>query len=45
MELRGYDPEAKRTRYQILLWKKRDTITIVLAISYIIIAISYKIFG
>lgn len=33
MESRNYNPEAKRTRYKELNWKKKDTITCVISLS------------
>ncbi|MGL5042639.1 MAG: energy-coupling factor transporter transmembrane component T family protein [Culicoidibacterales bacterium] len=44
MELRGYDPEAVRTRYQILLWSKQDTITTITATIYMLTIITTKFF-
>jgi len=32
MEARGYDPGKKRTRYRLLKWKLRDTITSIIVL-------------
>lgn len=44
MELRGYDPEAKRTRYVTLSFKKVDYYIIFFAFLIMMMAIAYKIF-
>jgi energy-coupling factor transport system permease protein len=35
MEARGYDPQAKRTRYRQLTWSSKDWIAFVMLIVYV----------
>lgn len=43
MESRNYNPEAPRTRYQALLWKKQDTVslTVVFVVCSVVIGMSF----
>lgn len=44
MELRGYDPNEKRTQYHVLLWQQRDRIVSLCIVTYALLVISIGIF-
>jgi ABC-type cobalt transport system, permease component CbiQ and related transporters len=44
MEIRGYNPEATRTRYHVLEWQQKDNIICLFLCCYLIGAILIKIF-
>lgn len=35
MEARGYDPDAKRTRYRVVKWQIKDTVSVILLASFL----------
>ncbi|HOM32576.1 MAG TPA: hypothetical protein PLY27_03580, partial [Bacilli bacterium] len=41
---RGYDPQAKRTRYRILRFTWRDLIVLLLAVSFLTLVILLRVY-
>ena len=45
MEARGYDPSKKRTRYRLLKWKMRDTLSLVFILVLFGVTLTLSILG
>lgn len=45
MEARGYDPSKKRTRYRLLKWKTRDTLSMVFVLILFGVTLTLSILG
>jgi energy-coupling factor transport system permease protein len=45
MEARGYDPSKKRTRYRLLKWKMRDTLSLVFILVLFGVTLTLSVLG